>query len=194
MSQNSDDVRRPDDANAAPNAGAPAPHRPADDSEEVYFEGSPLLRGELGKAGVWFILGLLLVAGPIVYRVLRHEWAPIYVTASLIVVGLVLPFIPLLLIRTVRYRISNYRIDYERGLLSKDIDTLELWHVEDISFHQSLLDRILRVGTITVVSHDETTPTLELRGLPKPRPLFEALKQRVIAVKRQRGVIKMDVG
>ena len=24
------------------------PHRPADDSEEAYFEGSPLLRAELG--------------------------------------------------------------------------------------------------------------------------------------------------
>jgi hypothetical protein len=33
-----------------------------------------------------------------------------------------------------------------------------------------------------------------VRGLPKPRPIFDALKQRIIAVKRQRGVIKMDVG
>jgi len=30
--------------------------------------------------------------------------------------------------------------------------------------------------------------------VPNPRPLFENLKQRVIAVKRQRGVIKMDTG
>ena len=93
-----------------------------------------------------------------------------------------------------RYRISNYRIDYERGVLSKNIDTLELWHVEDIQFHQSLIDRLSSVGTITVISHDETTPKLELHGLPNPRPIFESLKQRIIAVKRQRGVIKMDVG
>jgi membrane protein YdbS with pleckstrin-like domain len=190
MSQSSDDMRPADGATPADRA----PHQPADDREEIYFEGSPLLRGELGKAGVWFFVGLLLIAAPIVYGILRHVWPPLYVTASLIAVGLVIPFIPLLLIRTVRYRISNYRIDYERGLLSKDIDTLELWHVEDISFHQSLLDRIVGVGSITVVSHDETTPTLELHGLPKPRPLFESLKQRIIAVKRQRGVIKMDVG
>ena len=48
--------------------------------------------------------------------------------------------------RTIRYRISNYRIDYERGWLSKSIDTLELWHVEDITFHQSFVDRIMRVN------------------------------------------------
>jgi hypothetical protein len=37
-------------------------------------------------------------------------------------------------------------------------------------------------------------PHLELHGIPNPRPLYEMLKQRVIAVKRQRGVIKMDPG
>jgi hypothetical protein len=44
------------------------------------------------------------------------------------------------------------------------------------------------------MSNDKTTPQLVLHGLPKARPLFDALKQRIIAVKRQRGVIKMDVG
>jgi hypothetical protein len=34
---------------------------------------------------------------------------------------------PFILVRTLRYRISNYRIDYERGIFSKNIDTLELY-------------------------------------------------------------------
>lgn len=61
-------------------------------------------------------------------------------------------------------------------------------------FHQTLLDRLLGVATLTVISSDATTPRLDLRGLPNPRPLFDTLKQRVITVKRQRGVIKMDTG
>ena len=113
-------------------------------------------------------------------------------------VGLVLAAavmaIPIVQIRSVHYRINNYRIDYERGLFSKDIDTLELWHVEDLKFHQSLPDRVLRIGSIIVVSHDESTPRLLLRALPNPRPVFETLKQRIITVKRQRGVIKLDAG
>jgi uncharacterized membrane protein YdbT with pleckstrin-like domain len=95
--------------------------------------------------------------------------------------------------RAVRYRVSNYRIDLERGIFSKNIDTLELWHVEDIAFHQSLLNRILGVGYITIISHDDTTPKLVLQSVPRARELFDSLKQRIIAVKRQRGVIKMDV-
>jgi len=83
---------------------------------------------------------------------------------------------------------------WEFNLLSKNIDTLELWHVEDINFHQSLIDRLMNTGDITILSHDDTTPRLHLNGVPNPRPLFENLKQRIIAVKRQRGVIKMDTG
>lgn len=173
-----------------------APHKPADDQEEVYFHGTPLLRGEIGRLIVTLLIAAILIAIPI--AVMVKGWgtgtvqaivAVVLGVAAVLVVG-----IPILMTKTMRYRISNYRIDYERGILSKRIDTLELWHVEDIQFSQSLLERVLGVGTITVISRDDTTPQLRMEGLPQPRPLFESLKQRIIAVKRQRGVIKMDVG
>jgi hypothetical protein len=171
-------------------------HRPPDDSEQVYYQGSPRLRGELGLLLVWALIGIILIALPFLYSWFsnNHTWPAWYVTLGLIVLGLICFSIPYIKTRTLRYRVSNYRIDCERGLLSRRIDTLELWHVEDIQFHQSLWDRILGVGDIKIVSHDDTTPQLTLRGVPNPRPLFESLKQRIIAVKRSRGVIKMDTG
>jgi membrane protein YdbS with pleckstrin-like domain len=181
-------------AGAAGPLGDDRPHRPADDTEKVYYEGSPMVRAQLGAVMFWGLIALLLVAAPIVYRVLKGDWWPWYVVAGLIVVGLLLLVIPLLIVKQFRYRISNYRIDFERGLLGKRIETMELWHVDDLEFKQSFFDRIMGVGQITVFSNDKTTPKLELKGLPNPRPLFESLKQRVIAVKRQRGVIKMDIG
>ncbi len=172
--------------------GANQPHKPADDREEVYFEGSPLLRGELGRLTLAGLGAVVLIAVGLL--VPMKQWGPWWVALILVLLAAVLVVAPIWLIKSVRYRISNYRIDYERGILSKKIDTLELWHVEDIQFRQSLLDRILKVGKITVMSRDDTTPELELEGIPNPRPLFESLKQRVIAVKRQRGVVKMDLG
>jgi len=166
------------------------PHRPADDREEVYFEGSPQLRGDAKKIFGWGLLGLLLIGGS-VFLFITGMWP---VALACVVLGIIAILVPIFLVRSTRYRVSNYRIDYERGIFSRRIDTLELWHVEDICFAQSLLDRIMGVGNIEIISHDDTTPKLMLRGLPNPRPLFEQLKQRVIAVKRQRGVIKMDMG
>jgi len=187
-------------AEASPNTAsagsASTPHRPADDTEEVYFDGSPRARGELTHLCAHFAVGIVLIAVPFIYAALQkeHQWPIWWLTLALVLVGILFAVLPIVRVRTIRYRITNYRIDFERGWLGKTIDTLELWHVEDIRYHQTLLDRLLNVGTITVISHDESLPRLELKGLPNPRPLFETLKQRVIAVKRQRGVIKMDTG
>ena len=173
-----------------------APHKEADDREEVYYEGSPMIRGQLGKIILWAIVGILFLAAPILWKVFQreHNWPIWWATLACVLIGGVLLLIPVLIVKSVRYRISNYRIDFERGIFGKRIDTLELWHVEDIQFNQSFFDRILGVGNITVITHDDTTPRLPMIGIPNPRPLFETLKQRVIAVKRQRGVVKMDVG
>ena len=179
------------DPTPAPSIGNVAP---AQDQEVVFYEGSPKLRGELGKLFVSAILAVAIVVGG--YFVLNWLdpqfpwwWIPL-----LILIALLVLVMPAILIRKNRYRISNYRIDFEQGLLSKRIDTLELWHVEDVQMQQGLLDRILRVGTINIASGDRTTPMLELKSLPEPRKIYDAIKQRVIAVKRQRGVLKVDSG
>jgi hypothetical protein len=162
------------------------------DQEVVYFDGRPVLRGEIGFAVVAVAIGLLVLITPVLIRIFGGEFPNAGVITACVIIGLALPLSPVIFTRTIRYRITSYRIDYEHGIVSKNIDTLELWHVDDISYHQSLVDRMLKVGNITVVSNDATTPKLELKGLPDARPIFDSLKNRVIAVKRQRGVIKFD--
>ena len=172
------------------------PHREADDHEEVYYEGSPMIRGQLGHVVLWTLIGLLLICAPFVYSRLQkdHYWPIWWITLTCVILGLIFLGIPVLIVKSLRYRITNYRIDYEKGIFGKRIDTLELWHVEDIKFHQTMVDRIFGIGTITIQSHDPTTPVLAMRALPNARHLFDQLKQRIIAVKRQRGVVKMDTG
>lgn len=164
----------------------------ATDPEKVYYEGSPLVRGNVGSLLIFLLIGLLLLGAPFLYRYFQGVWPHWAVTTAAMVIGLICIIAPMVWARTIRYRISNYRIDYERGLLGKTIDTTELWHVDDIRFNQSFVERLLGVGTITVFASDQTTPSLPLRGLPKPREIFDALKARIIAIKRSRGVIKMD--
>ncbi len=170
-----------------------APHREADDREEVYYEGSPLLRGQIGHVFLWTVLGLGLIAVPVLNGI--YKWGlPWYVNVALVLIGIFFFVIPLLIVKRTRYRVTNYRIDFERGWLTTAIDTLELWHVEDIKFRQNLFEKIMGVGTVEILSHDDTTPDLALRGIPRARQLFTTLEQRIIAVKRQRGVLKMDTG
>jgi membrane protein YdbS with pleckstrin-like domain len=176
---------------AAP-ASEPGPHAEPDDKEEIYFQGSPPVRAFAGKVCLYVLIGAAMMVLAIL--LVHKHIGPWWLWVALILLAIISPFIPWLLAKRVRYRITNYRIDYERGLLTTTIDTMELWHIEDLHFRQSLMSRLFNVGIITVLSKDETMPRLELQGIPNPRPIYEMLKQRVIAVKRQRGVIKMDPG
>lgn len=168
----------------------PTPFKPADDREEVYFNGSPSLKGEVGTLVICAVIAIVLIVAGGFISAGTGMWLIVIPVAVLLAAA---TFIyPVVMAKFTHYKITNYRVDFEYGILSKSIDTLELWHVEDISFHQSLINRMLGVGTLTIVSGDETTPNLLLKGLPEPRKLFELLKQRIISVKRQRGVLKID--
>jgi hypothetical protein len=166
----------------------------AGDTEEVYFEGSPLLRAEMGHLILWALAGILLLAIPITNWVHFHYSFPWWLSLGFIVVGIALFFMPVMLRKSLRYRITNYRVDITTGVLSRNVETLELWHVEEPRLHQSIMNRLVGVGTITLSSHDPNLPRMILHGLPRPQELFRLIEQRVIAVKRQPGVMKVDAG
>src|SRR5437879_5975264 len=116
----------PPDASASSSESPSAderPHKPADDREEIYYQGSPQLRGEVGHVMLWGFIGIVLIALPFVWRAMTREHTmPVWwLTLGLIVAGLVCFIVPWLRTKMIRYRISNYRIDYERGLLSRRI-------------------------------------------------------------------------
>jgi uncharacterized membrane protein YdbT with pleckstrin-like domain len=59
-----------------------------------------------------------------------------------------------LALRSQRYRLSNQRLLVERGVLSRTIDEIDLRTVEDITFHQSLGERLFGLGQIGIVSSE----------------------------------------
>ena len=90
------------------------------------------------------------------------------------------------------YRVDTLRVEVERGILRKRIDNLELWRVKDIQFRQSLTQRILGVGDVVLVTSDATNPMIELRGIPTPRAIYDAIRDAVDAARRNRGVVGME--
>src|SRR6476660_4661119 len=83
-------------------------HNPADDREEVYFEGSPLLRGDLGRVFIFAIIAAIFIAIPILDE--KYKWFPLPPWAWIVAIALAIIclLIPYLKIRSVRYRITNY--------------------------------------------------------------------------------------
>ena len=80
---------------------------------------------------------------------------------------------------TTRYKISRRRVEFQKGVITRRLDSLELWRVLDVRYEQSVLDRIFDNAKITLIGTDQTHPSLLLYGLPNHRHLFERLREAV---------------
>jgi uncharacterized membrane protein YdbT with pleckstrin-like domain len=79
-----------------------------------------------------------------------------------------------------RYRLTNYRLFKETGVLSREIVEIELFRVDDVSVRQNLLQRIFNVGVVTVIApHDQIEPRLELVGIENPIEVKEMIRTSV---------------
>ena len=74
------------------------------------------------------------------------------------------------------YRVTTQRILIESGVFSKRIEEVDMRTVEDFKLHQSLIERLLRIGDVQVVATDRTQPELTLIGIPDPRSLREVIR------------------
>src|SRR5207249_954048 len=101
---------------------APDVHKATGDQEEVYYEGSPLIRGSFGRVFLHGLIGIaimsLIFVLPRLFKSFENFGHKGIVYMILVVVGLIVLLVPIVSIKRLRYRISNYRIDFERGLLS----------------------------------------------------------------------------
>ena len=90
-----------------------------------------------------------------------------------------------------RYRLTNYRLFKETGILSREINEIELFRVDDVSVRQNILQRIFNVGVITVFApHDQTDPRLELVGIENPIEVKEMIRSNVR--RRRQGSLNVE--
>lgn len=96
------------------------------------------------------------------------------------------------LLKSTAYEITPDRIEWSRGVFNRRIDNLDMFRVVDIKLHRSLLDCLLGIGTVVVVSKDETDPQFEFRKVRYPRELYDVLKKASLDADRRRSVIHVE--
>lgn len=90
------------------------------------------------------------------------RWAIVAVALVLLVWGCLVPFLRWL---SQSYTITGRRIITRAGILSRVGHDMPMSRVTDVSFQQSLVDRVMRTGTLTVESSGERGQ-LVLRDVP----------------------------
>ena len=110
--------------------------------ENVIYEGHPSWRSTFG----FYILGLLIAAAAVAIGVVADQTG-IGVAAGVVILVLTL-IVGFLRRITTRYLITNRRLQIRRGLLSKHVEETRIDRVVDVTVHQGVIDRILRIGAV----------------------------------------------
>ena len=65
----------------------------------------------------------------------------------------------------VNYELTTQRFVHRSGILRRITDRIEAIDMDDVSFEQGIIERLLNVGTIRVISSDRSHPELVLCGI-----------------------------
>ncbi|MBQ5712740.1 MAG: PH domain-containing protein [Oscillospiraceae bacterium] len=87
-----------------------------------------------------------------------------------------------------RYSLNEDRLFLSVGFLNIRDDELLLYRVRDINTKRNLWQRMLGVGTVTIVSSDCTQPTLVLKNIKDPITVKELIHKQVEDQKIKRRV------
>ena len=161
--------------------------RPDDDPpERELWQGS---FSKLAMIGSWigaaiFTLALSVVA--VVSGFSGRGWLISLAIILLVWAGLVVRLLFLQLSR--HYLLSNQRFVHERGLLWREIDRIETIDIDDVSFVQGPLERMLGVGTIRILSSDQSHPTMELSGIENVHVVAALIDDTRRQERRRRGL------
>lgn len=141
------------------------------EGETVLFEGRPSWRSILG----FYIVGILVSAaiGAVV--------ALVDTTGTGIVVFVVLVALVVLIgyLRRLatRYVISDERLWIKHGLLSRRTQETRLSRVQNVNTDQSVLERLLRVGTVEFDTAAGEDDELKFSGVSAPHEVVDAIRQ-----------------
>ncbi len=164
--------------------------RDAGESEHTLWEGGYSSKAMLGR---WLLSMVVTFALPI-----GGIWWPRgYVWLAVAAIILLLWAYQLLVLVSrrwsVHYRLTNQRFIHELGVLRRVTDRIELIDVNDITFEQGMIDRLVRVGTIRISSNDRSHPELTLAGIEDVAHVAGLIDETYRAERRRRGLLVEDL-
>lgn len=139
----------------------------ANEGEQLIWEGSPSQWTNFKTYLVCLLLCWLIV--PVFYAV--WKWIEL---------------------RCFKYEISNQRIRLHRGVLSRRVDSIELYRIKDATFVQPFLMRLVGIGNVVLSTSDTVSPGLLIHGVRNAEELREKIVHATDMLRDLKGVREVD--
>jgi uncharacterized membrane protein YdbT with pleckstrin-like domain len=110
--------------------------------EHVIYEGHPSWRSILS----FYLMGLVVVAAAVAIGLVADKTGiGAAVAGAILLLVLLIGWLKRL---TTRYLITNRRLQIRRGLIAKHVEETRVDRVVDVTVHQGVFDRVLRIGAV----------------------------------------------
>ena len=94
-------------------------------------------------------------------------------------------------LRSIRYHIGSEQLICEHGVFQRSVNYMELYRVVDFAEHQTLMQQLCGLKSVTVLAMDRTTPKLDMTGISKSYDVVSLIRTKVEMNKRRKGVYEI---
>ena len=165
-------------------SGTDGAEEPEADIWEGGYSGKAMFGNWLGAGIISVVVVVLMVA----YEGLRVKgrWQIVLLAIAAMWVGLAL----MLLYRkmNVQYKLTTQRFIHQSGILTRVSDRIEVIDIDDVTYHQGVIERMVGVGSIKITSSDKTHPELWLRGIENVKSIADEFDDLRRSERRRRGL------
>ncbi|MCA9212211.1 MAG: PH domain-containing protein [Planctomycetales bacterium] len=143
-----------------------------------------------GMINYWIAAILISIAIPMAAAIFAFqiEGSMLIAFGIVAVVWLVLGGMLLFQKLDVHYELTSQRLVHKVGILRRITNRIEVIDIDDVTFEQGILERVLGVGTIAIYSSDRTDPSMIMTGIDDVYQVFELLDEARRSERVRRGI------
>lgn len=154
-----------------------------------------IIRPSMKQIKVWYAVIVLLIVAAVVVAAEylkptgdEPPWLPWLLPAAAVLL-LIVPIRRHIRRQAIKVTLSGDKLRYESGLLSKTTRNIQLSKVQDVRVDQSLGQRMMGVGDISIETSGESS-RLEVDNIDQP----QAVADEIIAASQEHGSLQSGGG
>jgi membrane protein YdbS with pleckstrin-like domain len=97
-----------------------------------------------------------------------------------------------LALKSNHYEVTSDRVEWSHGVFHRRVDNIDMFRVVDLKLHRSLFECLLGIGTVTLITSDESDPQFEFRKIHQCRYLYDTLKETVLQADKKQTVVHLE--
>lgn len=90
--------------------------------------------------------------------------------------------------------IDAERITFRRGIFNRQVSSLELFRILDVTSIHPWWQRVFGVGTVVVMTSDSNYPVWRLPGIVNAEQMRNGLNRAAITLRDQKGIREVNMG